>query len=53
MVMRKGMEKAVETAIDTIKANSETIKGSDDIARVGARLLRRRVRRQADRRGHG
>ena len=36
MVMRKGMEKAVETAIDTIKANSETIKGSDDIARVGA-----------------
>ena len=36
MVMRKGMEKAVVTAIDTIKANSETIKGSDDIARVGA-----------------
>ena len=36
MVMRKGMEKAVETAIETIKANSETIKGSADIARVGA-----------------
>ena len=36
MVMRKGMEKVVETAIETIKANSETIKGSDDIARVGA-----------------
>ena len=36
MVMRKGLEKAVETAIETIKANSETIKGSDDIARVGA-----------------
>ena len=36
MVMRKGMEKAVVTAIETIKANSETIKGSDDIARVGA-----------------
>ena len=36
MVMRKGMEKAVETAIETIKANFETIKGSDDIARVGA-----------------
>ena len=35
MVMRKGMEKAVKTAIDTIKANSETVKGSDDIARVG------------------
>ena len=24
MVMRKGMEKAVKTAVDTIKANSET-----------------------------
>ena len=36
MVMRKGMEKAVEVAVDTIKANSEAIKGSEDIARVGA-----------------
>ncbi len=36
MVMRKGMEKAVKTAVETIKANSEAIKGSDDIARVGA-----------------
>ena len=36
MVMRKGMEKAVKTAVDAIKANSEAIKGSDDIARVGA-----------------
>ena len=36
MVMRKGMEKAVKTAVDTIKANSEAVKGSDDIARVGA-----------------
>ena len=35
MVMRKGMEKAVETAVETIKANSEAVKGSDDIARVG------------------
>ena len=35
MVMRKGMEKAVKTAVDTIKANSEVVKGSDDIARVG------------------
>ena len=35
MVMRKGMEKAVKTAVDTIKANSEAVKGSDDIARVG------------------
>ena len=36
MVMRKGMEKAVATAVETIKANSEAVKGSDDIARVGA-----------------
>ena len=35
MVMRKGMEKAVKTAVDTIKANSEAVTGSDDIARVG------------------
>ena len=36
MVMRKGMEKAVKSAVEAIKANSETVKGSDDIARVGA-----------------
>jgi len=36
MVMRKGIEKAVEVAVASIKQNSETVKGSDDIARVGA-----------------
>ncbi len=36
MVMRKGMQKAVDAAIKAIKANSEDIKGSEDIARVGA-----------------
>ena len=35
MVMRKGIEKAVATAVDAIKKNSEVVKGSDDIARVG------------------
>ena len=35
MVMRKGIEKAVETAIEAIKANSQAINGSADIARVG------------------
>ena len=35
MVMRKGIEKAVAAAVEAIKANSEVIKGSDDIARVG------------------
>ena len=36
MVMRKGISKAVDAAVASIKANSEVIKGSDDIARVGA-----------------
>ena len=36
MVMRKGIEKAVAAAVEAIKGNSEVIKGSDDIARVGA-----------------
>ena len=36
MVMRKGINKAVETAVEAIKANSQAISGSADIARVGA-----------------
>ena len=36
MVMRKGINKAVETAVEAIKANSQEISGSADIARVGA-----------------
>ncbi|MBP5300670.1 MAG: chaperonin GroEL, partial [Victivallales bacterium] len=36
MVMRKGILKAVEAAVEAIKAGSEAIKGSEDIARVGA-----------------
>ena len=35
MVMRKGIEKAVEAAVAAIKANSVPVSGSDDIARVG------------------
>ena len=35
MVMRKGIEKAVAAAVEAIKANSEVVKGSADIARVG------------------
>ena len=34
-VMRKGIEKAVSAAVEAIKANSQTVNGSDDIARVG------------------
>ena len=35
MVMRKGMQKAVGAAIEAIKANSQAVNGSADIARVG------------------
>jgi len=36
MVMKKGIEKAVVVAVDAIKANSNPVSGSKDIARVGA-----------------
>ena len=35
MVMRKGIDKAVEAAVSAIKANSVPVNGSEDIARVG------------------
>ena len=35
VVMKKGMAKAVETAVSAIKANSKKVNGTDDIARVG------------------
>ncbi len=35
MVLKKGIAKAVETAVETIKANSKPVEGSADIARVG------------------
>ena len=36
MIVRKGMAKAVDTAVEAIKANSVQISGSDDIASVAA-----------------
>ena len=36
MIMKKGIMTAVEAAVDAIKANSQKISGSDDIARVAA-----------------
>ena len=36
MVMKKGIAKATAAAIEAIKANSQKVNGSDDIARVGA-----------------
>ena len=34
MVLKKGLDKAVAAAVDTVKANSKTVDGSADIARV-------------------
>ena len=36
MIMKKGIAKATEAAIEEIKKNSKKVKGSEDIARVGA-----------------
>ena len=36
MVLRKGMFKATDAAIEELKAQSKTVNGRDDIARVGA-----------------
>ena len=36
MVLKKGMDQAVDTAVETIVANSKKIEGSEEIARVGA-----------------
>ncbi len=35
MVLKKGIAKAVDTAVTTIVANSKKVEGSEDIARVG------------------
>jgi chaperonin GroEL len=35
MVMRKGIQRAVEAAVQAIKENSHPVSGSEDIARVG------------------
>ena len=36
MVMRKGIQKAVNAAVAALKTNSQPVKGTEDIARVGA-----------------
>lgn len=36
MVIKKGIAKAVDTAVEAITANSKAVEGSEDIARVGA-----------------
>ncbi len=36
MVLKKGMDQAVDAAVETIVANSKKIEGFDEIARVGA-----------------
>ena len=34
MILKKGLDKAVKTAVETVKSNSKTVDGSADIARV-------------------
>ena len=36
MVLRKGIKKAVDAAVEQLKADSQKVKGKEDIARVGA-----------------
>lgn len=36
MVLKKGIAKAVDTAVESITANSKAVEGTEDIARVGA-----------------
>ncbi len=36
MIMKKGIQKAVTAAVEAIKTNSQPVKGTEDIARVGA-----------------
>ncbi len=35
MILRKGVQKAVDTAVEALKANAQKVNGSEDIARVG------------------
>ena len=35
IIMRKGIEKGIEAAVEAIKGNSQSVNGSEDIARVG------------------
>jgi chaperonin GroEL len=34
MILKKGLDKAVATAVETVKANAKSVEGTDDIARV-------------------
>ncbi|MBR2521457.1 MAG: chaperonin GroEL [Oscillospiraceae bacterium] len=36
MILKKGIAKAVEAAVEALKANSQPVNGSEDVARVGA-----------------
>ena len=49
----EGIARATAAAVDAIKANSKTVNGSEDIARVGTVSSGDEDHRQADRRGHG
>ncbi len=35
MILKKGIKKAIDTAIDSVKSQAKTVNGTEDIARVG------------------
>ena len=53
MDIRRGMSKAVNTAVGGDQGASQKVKDSNDIARVGIHLCRRPRDRPSDRRGYG
>ncbi len=53
MDIRRGIQKAVAKAVEAIKAHSQKVKDSKDIARVAALFLQVTPRSAADRRGYG
>ena len=53
MDIRRGMSKAVNTAVEAIKAHSQKVKDSNDIARVGTISAGDPKNWPSDRRGYG
>ena len=53
MGVKKGIQNAVDAAVEAVKANSKKVSGSEDIASVGHHFRGRRHHRQADCRGDG
>ena len=53
MILRKGIQTAVDAAVESLTANSKKVSGSEDICRVATISAAARVCGQADRRSNG